>query len=705
MLIIRENKLIAGILGGLVAVVALVLIFSGGSDSPTLPASDIPDGTPTAARTVAPEVESFPRPNIEQLACGPLLDFDDIDPVLDTTEWLTISGGETCTHRLLEDGDVFVRISAGHPNDLIAGGSLEGVPGQRVSGVGEAAVWFGDASTLSVGAQGRFGILIFRVTVNVPALDEADRLKAAQALAQSALPRFPGIEVEPAPPPDPVVVTIEHEPVDQSDQSYVSNLLAREVDGEWTRGEGLVATMQLLAGEQDAVEVLRHAAVLDSSGTGILRLAQAFLEDHADAPEAPEIERLLDSLIPRPELVAQASAEPAQRGFRSMAVQESEQYLEGCYSVWPDHGDPCFMWAEAHPAYGQKYLLWFPDEDEWEGWTRGPSTVRDAIRKTAAQLEGMDGNMQKVEVVLGPGQGHSSVLLEGTGTCTIVLNRGAQALRDQSPALLQQAVASAISRCYIDWNFGVAEAWESPAAWYLSDVIYPNASMETTVLNIPGLLGREELRSALTERSLTNMPFFEYVDSARGLEGAMAALVAIAGTGPAAISGIDDLLHEYAKSLTDGVIIDQGGAHSFGPGADRYDLSPGLTISAEPRAFGLERVQVTAPSGMYACMEYPNAGNPDLIVSWRQGAPGGGGSWSDSLPADLQGTAVFLITAGEDPGSFQIKVDDVGEEPGCEEEEEDSPSDPGEPCDLCDGTSFYYDLSFQEWLNIAAGRG
>jgi len=129
--------------------------------------------------------------------------------------------------------------------------------------------------------------------------------------------------------------------------------------------------------------------------------------------------------------------------------------------VWPDHGDPCFMVTDAAPQFGGKYLFWFPvlgpGEMEWEGWTHGPSTVRDAIRKTAVQLESMSGESPGVKLWLSPWAGHSMVTLKSEGVCEILLNKGAQGLRDIGAELLQQAVASAIARCYIGWNFGAPE--------------------------------------------------------------------------------------------------------------------------------------------------------------------------------------------------------------------------------------------------------
>jgi hypothetical protein len=697
------------VLGVLVSVMVVAgACGGGGGDGGIFDASESARATTTvvAEPSPGPVASEFPRPNIEQLECGPLLTFDDIDPVLDTMQWLTFSGGETCTHQTLDDASVFVRIGPGHPTDLIAGGVLEGRPGRAVVGVGAAAAWFSDASTLSVAAEGRFGILVFRVTVGRSDLDDAARLEAARALAAAALPRFPGIDAPPAPPPEDVVVTIEHEPADQANQSYVANLLAREAEGDWTRAEGLIATLRLFVGEATTPQVTPARTIIEQSATGILRMALAYVEASGDTDEAAELERLIGLMLPSDLRAGKATSSLRRSSSLAIARTTSQDPSGECVSVWPEHGDPCFMISsEIVPEFGDKYRIVFPDLDEWEGWTRGPSSpISEAIRKTARFLEGRAGESPQIDVVLGPLNSHSTVVLD-QGRCQIVLNKGAQLLRDVDPALLQQAVASVMASCYLEHNFGYSENWELAASYYLSDVVYPAASMETVVFKIPDALGREELLTTLTERSITNMPFFEYAHSARGVAGAIDAYGEIVGGGPAAVGGIDELWHDYAKRLTDGMIIDQAGGHSFGPGAQRFDASPRLRIKADPRPFGLERIQLTVPSGMYACMEYPDASNPDLIVSWRPGLPGGGGAWSTSLPDTLNGTAVFVVTVGEAGGRFDLKVRDVEDNPECEEEEKEKEKEnPEPPCGFCDPTSFYYD-SVEDWLTAIAEGG
>jgi hypothetical protein len=93
---IRQNPVMATVLGGLVVVIALivlVLLLTGGGDSgPDLAAFDLPTTTgtasdlPTTTGTVSAQATTdgsrFPGPNIEQIACGPLLTFEDVDAAL-----------------------------------------------------------------------------------------------------------------------------------------------------------------------------------------------------------------------------------------------------------------------------------------------------------------------------------------------------------------------------------------------------------------------------------------------------------------------------------------------------------------------------------------------------------------------------------------------------------------------------------------------
>ena len=124
MLIIRENKLLAAILGGLVVMSLLVIILKsfGGSDS-NLPAAAT-EGTAGAGSAATPRTsaEQFSGPNIDTLDCGTLLSSDAIQDALGGVDsWSQVSRGENCVAEAPDNPGVFVQIQPGHPNDFAPG--------------------------------------------------------------------------------------------------------------------------------------------------------------------------------------------------------------------------------------------------------------------------------------------------------------------------------------------------------------------------------------------------------------------------------------------------------------------------------------------------------------------------------------------------------------------------------------------------------
>lgn len=713
--IFRQNRLIAAILGGLVVMALLVVLFNDDPSSPNIPASDLPTRTPNADGTAAPEAVAFPRPNIEQLACEPLLDFDDVDPVLGSTQWLTISRGETCTHQLLDDSTVFVRIQPGHPNDLIDGGILGGEPGQTVPGVGDAAAWFAEASTLSVAAEGRFGVLVFRITLSNTELDAPARLEAAKTLALAALPRFPDIDAPPPPPADPIVIRTEHGPVDQASQSYVTNLRAREAAGEWTRGEGIIATLRLFAGETSVALVTPARTLSDQSGSEIVQLALGYLANEATAQEQTEIQRLLAALLPTTELLQAMSGATAARpltGPRPIALTAQEG-TEGCQTYWGTD-DPCITEAvspQLDEMFGPgKYSILAPAEgvSNTRGWTDAHLFAAiEALERSAINFEARGTMPESLEIVFTPLGVNRSVALGDTEACLIILNTPMQALFAQDPEMYKQWIASEIARCFARSNFPAASLdttrwWETGYIWYLSDVIYADASVEKTLLGMPEALAPEELSLPIPDRVLTNIAFFESLDAQIGAA-AVDNVVRAIPAGLETYGGIGKLTHEFVKVLSDGLILDQGGAHDYSPDADETELREGLIVLAEPQPFGVERYHLTVPSGMYACVEYDRTG--DVLDSLRPGGPGDGGAWA-SPPSTLNGDSTLVATATKSGASLAVTVKELSEEDDCEEEkpEPDPASDPPPPCGFCEGTSFWYD-SVEDWLRAIAGGG
>ncbi len=200
--------------------------------------------------------------------------------------------GETECQKLILT-EIYVTAAMASESDFEPGTQIDGVDGQPISAVGDEAVWFEDVpGRRSFAAPHdtdiiavRAGEAMFRITIALPDLDSAEQLSTARFLALAALTRLPGADGE--------VVPQTLETPDVSNLGFVDNLLAREADGEWTIGEGIVATLELFTGASDSGAVLRDDELVDESGTELIRMARAYVEDGPDDAIRQEIEDLL----------------------------------------------------------------------------------------------------------------------------------------------------------------------------------------------------------------------------------------------------------------------------------------------------------------------------------------------------------------------------------------------------------------------------
>lgn len=207
--------------------------------------------------------------------------------------------GEGCTWRF-EDAtgvrDASLRITPGEPEDFEPGSDLGRLGRRDVQGVGSAAVWFTSPSggILSTVEVGDLGFVFVRVSVSRPDLDDGAHLDLATDLATAVLPRFPGISRRDV---EPTTISFNRQPPDRSGDSLSENLLARERAGEWTRAEGLAATLRLLTGDASSDEVLRHGEIGEVEATDVLEMAREYLMTEPGGPLATEIAELLDTIV------------------------------------------------------------------------------------------------------------------------------------------------------------------------------------------------------------------------------------------------------------------------------------------------------------------------------------------------------------------------------------------------------------------------
>jgi hypothetical protein len=662
-----------------------------------------------------------------------LLTDDEVDEAMGVLDLLPrglfeFGRGEGCGWQPTDgDGEdiegLSVQVAPGDPSDFQPAAELDGVRGVPVAGVGEAAVWFGgtDTGTLSVVEGTRLGYLFVRIELNRADVDDSTRLELAKGLAANALPRFPG-----APPAEPVVTEFEREPPDVSDMSFVDNLLAREVAGEWTRGEGLAATLRLFAGEVEATDVLRHPQVLDSSGMGIVRLAREYLEAGPDQEAKTEIARLLDLvLFSADELESMAglgSLIALISGHAALGPIAQQGNVDLCQEVWGQPG-PCLVPVvsqELEDLFGiGKYEVYAPEPLQ-DGWTETHvAWVVEAMAESAKTYE-LLGNMPPVNIMLEPypGPTHSVVDNLGDEMCFVGLRTSMQSLPE---AQFQQWVAGDLAHCFIaatfqthaEVGYEVIRWWNHALAVYLSNVVYPGPRCggprcDLEWLFLPSALSERELQTSLLERTSDNWLFFQHLAWLIENDG----LVDLLGTMPAgadnaqheaalaAYTDMPTLFHLFVRDLTDAAVEDTGGGPvPYEPRADIVNVNGPHLVLEEPQPFGSTRLHLVVAAGRHACIEYERAG--EFLSSWRSGVPGGSGIWSDELPDVLNGDAVIIATTTTSGAELTIHVTDVVDDPDDCAEPDDGAPDANGDCliGLC-GPSDYYRFREQlpEWL-------
>lgn len=700
---VKKNPLGAALAGVVGLILFIGILSSLGSDTATTTTTALA-AQETPGSTAATASDSVDRPEVDPVNCSPLITLEEVDEALGVTgqnlSIITFGGGETCTEVLADDDDMFVQIGPGDPTDFESGALVKGVTGDVVTDVGDDARWFteaeGGVGVLSVQQMTSLGVLNYRVTLGRPGVGGSEQLDILRTLALAALPRFPGVEVE---QPEPVVITFESEPVDTSNLGYVENLAEKEKAGEWTLGEGLVATLSHFAGEIEADQVLRNPDLVDDSGTGAMRMALEYAESGPDAEAKAEIVRLLDLLIiPRDELETLTAAElaPLVVSLQPVSLGTTAQESDVC-SLWA--GLACWTYSidlDLDAMFGEgKYKLWHPDippDGEVGGWTFDDVVLAlDAMNATAIKYETL-GEMPSVDLTFRPltnskGFALPSVGLRGGGeTCGVYINTPLQSLPEE---FFKQWIAAAMAFCLTDANYEqIAGWWEFGLSIYLSEWVFSQANFEHE--KFPGVLEQQELGTTLFDRTQTNWAFFEELHAGGGVGTVLGLIEYLQKSDLASFGGIDNTFHNFKKHLTDGQLLDIGGLRPpYTPDTRTLALSGPRKVSQTVSPFGVFRMHVTVPGGKVACVTYDEQG--ELRSSWRKGEPGSsGGGWSSDLREELRGESVFVVTATQPGARFNMDVRKVADDDdGCEEEDENAAPGTCLADLICDPSDYY----------------
>lgn len=606
---------------------------------------------------------------------------------------LTRPGDASCRKLLLVE--IFVALAQGLPTGFGDGVELEGVVGEPVPGVGDEAMWFAGVEEQVFGGSVETGILNvrtglshFAIVVGLPDTSPEEQLGIAKRLALGVTSRLAG---------DGVVVTREPTEAEPLPVDLVDNLLAREQAGEWTRGEGLRMSLELLAGEATVEEVVGAPGEVDDDATVLFLLAEEYLANGSDKAAQTEIERLLDRLIiPGEEWEQMSGPETSGIDARGMLVLAGPLAAVEPEEASPDYCSEYFqttekcMVNEPLPGLGENYAFYRPKGDLESGWeTKHIDWVREVMLKSVQTFEPL-GAMPPTTIVLTQYEvgKQLEIAVEGGATeCQINLSTTWQTDPEH---LFKELLAFRMARCLLYEEFPaesedeilVNRWWFQATAIYLGGVVYGDTNVAHDL--IPTFQA-DELSRGLLSRRKTNWLFFEYLHPALHPEGIMKLIRGLPGT---LDKTVKPNWHPYNETITD------GGVPDIGENTDLVEIYPDkVSVEVEDvgeesfdvGSFGVNRLEVQVANGKRACVEY--AMDNSLTVSWRTGMVGSpGDDWSMAPPDELVGQSVFVLTAartaisGRNPDvTLTVKVNRVVDDSEECEEEEEEPTPPSPP--------------------------
>ncbi len=699
---IRTHPLESALFGGIALLgIGLTIANLATSGSETPPGAsdvtaDLDSGTEAqTTSTQGPAFDADVHPAFEQLACSGLITIDDVDYAFGTEGQLLsvmeFSGGETCTDTLADDREFWVTIEPGDPGDFSPGAELAAVTGSPVSGVGGDAIWFAgaDESVISVFELIDSGGLYFRIRLHRPDTEPDEELEIITELARRSLPRFPGVIAD---QPEPVAISIDIDESDPARDGYAGNLAAKEQAGEWSRSQGLVATLRLMAGEADHSDVLRYPDLVAFDNSDIIDIAREHLASTAeDDLEAEEIEQLLSRLLPSAadlgsaEVVDAGPAAALSPLLLNLTFTQEDPVAES-FCVQNYGTGNCLNSKKVETEFGDYTLYWVKDEFETNWTAEHLEIIEEAIQKSASEL-GSIGNLPGTSIILNPNNVAVSIDIADSG---YVANLGfdmAFGLEGVQLGQLQQVVAYAMAAAMVAGEYG--DLWlVDGMALYLSGFVYPDVNYEHRFAQA---LAQFELSKPLTEWGITSWLFFEYLDSALGGAGP------VFGFGQLSPTQISSLFHGFAQALTDSQVPDLGFLFDYVPyDAQVTDLPINFLFNANlaPPPFTIRRFRLIVEPGQHACIDVLTSGA--VQFSWR--GPGENGAqqqWDTEVPPGVSGESTLLVTStGE--GFLDFAVTRFVEDPeDCEEEPEQATPQEWEPLapdcpTFCDPTAFLW---------------
>ena len=476
---------------------------------------------------------------------------------------------------------------------------------------------------------------------------------------------------------------------------------ARLADGSWTEEQGLVAILQLVAGESSGEDFLSGVTITSQAATGILLQARGYLQSGGNENAKAEIERLLSALVPgqaKLDLYSQSAAiREGKTPGHALQIDCRTLQREGFPE---DRATNCFLTHELSiGAYTVK--VYFP-----EAW--GDDAMRmsylaeteQAVNDSVSAYSGLGLSHRNLYIFFTlldyspsgrptdlwyASAGLASGLDPESDCLAAVYPAGTSAGSSRGMGVYKQILAHELFHCYQYWNWNAAafnvphsenKWWMEGTAEYFGNFVYPTVNAEYEY--IAGFDRQSPTRS-LFRMDYENFIFFQYLANEIGNEGVLRLIGSMptsAGASQAdalsAFPDIEDLFHNFGRAYLDSQVMDTGGgAIPVSPQFRDLIIFDETFRDAIPPVdrFILRRFKLTFPEERRYALEVGSEG-----AEGRNAVNFGvGGEWQplESTEFDVScGNREWelLVTTSSSDGQYHLILDVTVEEgPVCDE--------------------------------------
>jgi hypothetical protein len=477
---------------------------------------------------------------------------------------------------------------------------------------------------------------------------------------------------------------------------YTDLLQNKITSGEWTLEVGLVTLLKTFTGELQASEAGLGQGVLETEGTGIIRLAGDYLQNGSDQATKDEITRLLNLLVPTQEALDRYSIPDEQAtldsGRGAGRAAPLRQDAENCNTLWvsgfPDARTPsftCFLFDDVKVA-GNIYKVYFPKA--WRG---------DASRDSyfAATLEAAEqaineyqkyGTVKSIYFVFTTladerdtiewttyASTSTDTFRPGTEACPVIINPAAMDIDlpiPGQPGPFKQIIAHEIFHCFQAWNLraqlngpGVdSDWWVEGTAEYFSNLVYKSVDFEYRFWDSFNELSTIK---PLTNMDYENFVFFQFWGNRIGPD-AVIAMLRTMPTGPgldaqltalAAVPGMEDTFEEFARSVIDRTLKDSSGVTIALPleTTENFSFTDVATKDFNSYPFVFSRFKVTFDSGKSFSVETLSGGEGNS--AWRAfGSVGGWGPFPATASGGCEDLTYILYVVTTTPAAIRTET-------------------------------------------------